>query len=236
MWWALAFTKWRCCSTGRGASKSWRLLTKENEIERELLSMISSCDYGYLEVEKVKSRNEKVRMRRERQPRVILDAGYYGISPLFSPSCMGKSGSRRGLALNSHPVTAVEAWGLVRGAVALDKPPIRSSPVTSRIQPPKLICIVPSNSACVCGWVGERAAAERERRGSLLLGLLAPTQARWAGAKRACEALRASRCALGRQSGPDATRAASPRGSGQSGRRRGVQAAAAPQPLSLPSR
>lgn len=53
--------------------------------------------------------------------------------------------------------------------------------------------------------------------------------------RESCEA-REQVVALGRQSGPDATRAASPRGPGQSGRRRGVHAAAAPQPLSLPSR
>lgn len=65
------------------------------------------------------------------------------------------------MGLNSHPVTAVKAGGVVRGAVAVDKAPIRSSPVTSRIQPPKLICIVPSNPAGV--WVGGHAI-EREKR------------------------------------------------------------------------
>jgi hypothetical protein len=127
-----------------------------------------------------------------------------------------------------QPSSDRQRWGLVRGAVAVGRPPIRSSPVTSRIQPPKLICIVPSNSAGV-GGRGERAARQEGRRNRRPAALL--------GGEELCGA-RASRrpWAFGRQSGQDATRAASPRGWSQSGRRRGVQAAAAPWPLSLPSR
>lgn len=71
---------------------------------------------GYLGVEKVKSRDEKIRMREERQPRVILDAGYYGISPLAHLAAWANSGSRRGLGLGSRPVmcAGAGAWCEVR--------------------------------------------------------------------------------------------------------------------------
>lgn len=59
--------------------------------ERYFFLIISSCDAGYLEVEKAKIGTGKTRrVRWERQPRVILGAGYSGrISPL-SHLCMGK--------------------------------------------------------------------------------------------------------------------------------------------------
>lgn len=73
------------------------VVDEENGIERETSSMISSCDYGYLvvgkgEKQERESQNEKRAAAKGNIRRRIL----WNLTSC-SPSCMGKSGSWRGL-------------------------------------------------------------------------------------------------------------------------------------------
>lgn len=138
--------RWRCWSTGRESSLGGLLTGKWTE--RYFFLLIPTCDIGYLKVGKSENRNKKDKSEMGAAAKGNIRRRILWESHLFSHlPCMGKIRDHGGAGLgtvSSHPVTAVETGGgpwCEDGAVAVDRPlPIRSSPVTSRIQPPKLMC------------------------------------------------------------------------------------------------